>query len=110
VRMWMTRRSMIIVSYVGSMVVFLTASMVYAQCEGWGVVVGLMSPGFPIVLCRGVARIVATVLVLLIVATMVQSTRSSRRLLWLSCGHAALLVYWCWCFWLLEAMLHATYG
>lgn len=106
----MTRRSIIIVSYVGSMAVFLTASMVYAQCEGWGVAVGLVSPGFPIVLCKGVARIVPTILVLFILATMVQSMRDSRRLLWMSCSHTALLAYWCWSFWLLKAMLHGTYG
>ena len=51
----MARRSVVALSYVGSLVLFLTVSMVYSQLEGWGALAGLLSPGFPIVLCRGVA-------------------------------------------------------
>ncbi len=106
----MTRRSIIAFSYLGSIVLFLSASLVYSQCEGWGAVAGLLSPGLPIVLCTGVLRIVPTTLVLFILATMVQSMRDSRRLFWMSCSHAALLAYWCWSFWLLKAVLHGTLG
>ncbi len=107
---WMTRRSVVALSYVGSLILFLTASMVYSQLEGWGALAGLLSPGFSIVLCRGVARVVSTALMLFILAAIVQSMRSPRRLLWVSCSHASLLVYWCWCFWLLKTMLHGTFG